>query len=453
MADSASHLNLPDGLTRRPPVTVGVISLGCPKNLVDSEVMLGLLQEAGFTIVTQPDQADVLLVNTCCFIAPARQESAQALAEAVAMRRAGKAQAVVCAGCWPEMEAGHLRAQFPEIDAFLGPGDIADIVSIIRGAIAGAGAERPAAPPSYLYDDAVPRLRATPPWTAYLKIAEGCDHRCRFCVIPRLRGPYRSRNFESVLREARSLAASGVREINLIAQDTTAYGRDLAGPDLAGLLAGLAAIPDLHWIRLLYTFPSRVADRLIEVMASQPAICKYIDVPFQHADRELLRRMGRPGDGDSHLKLIARLRSAMPDIAIRSTFLVGFPGETEEAFEGLLGFLDAAQLDRAGAFVYSSEAGTPAAAMLDQYHRLMMRQQAISLARNQRWVARELEVLVESRGPSRGRWIGRSFRDAPEIDGSVIVNAGRLRLQPGRFIQARVVQAQPYDLVARASGG
>jgi ribosomal protein S12 methylthiotransferase len=442
----------------RAAITVGAISLGCPKNLVDTEVMLGLLRAAGFSIVTDPERAEVLLVNTCCFIAPAREESAQALAEAAAHRRSGKTRALVCAGCWPEMDAGYLRRQFPEIDALMGPGEVAKIVAIVRQALAGEAKGRRLSPPSsYLYHERAPRLRATLPWTAYLKIAEGCDHRCRFCVIPRLRGRYRSRAIEAIVQEARGLAAEGVREINLIAQDTTAYGRDLGGADAARLLTALAAIEPLHWIRLLYTFPSRITSRLIEVMAREASICKYIDVPFQHADRDLLRSMGRPGDGDSYLRLIARLRSAMPDIAIRSTFLVGLPGESERAFERLLAFLEAAQLDRAGAFCYSPEAGTPAAEMPEQvpsevaqarYHRLMARQQAISLARNQGWVGREMEVLIESRGPARGQWVGRSFRDAPEIDGSVLVKGGRLRA--GQFVRARVIEAQPYDLVARA---
>jgi len=438
-------------------VTVGVISLGCPKNLVDTEVMLGLLRQAGFSVVTDPERAEALIVNTCCFIAAARQESADALTEAVALRRAGKTKALICAGCWPEGDAAAIRARFPEIDALMGPGDVANIVAIIKQALAGQGPAGPLSPPVYLYDDTTPRLQATPRWTAYLKVAEGCDHRCRFCTIPRLRGRYRSRTRESVLREAHSLVSSGVHEIILIAQDTTAYGLDLDGPDIGDLLTELAALPGLHWIRLLYTFPSRITSRLIEVMAKEPVICKYIDVPFQHADPEVLRRMGRPGNGDTYLELITHLRSAMPDVAIRSTFLVGFPGESEEAFRRLLHFLEAAQLDRAGAFVYSLEPGTHAAQMPGQvagevaqarYHELMVRQQAISLERNRAWLNREIEVLVESRSRPRGPWIGRSFRDAPDIDGSVILKAGPHRLQLGRFVRARVTKAQPYDLVA-----
>ena len=453
---AGSHSDAKGGAGRR--LTVGAISLGCPKNLVDTEVMLGLLARAGYGVVSDPDGADVVLVNTCCFIAPAREESGEALAEAAELRRKGRARAVVCAGCWPELDAADLRERFPEVDAVMGPGDVPDVVAVVEKALDGQGPSGPGSPPPYLHDESMPRLRATPPWTAYLKIAEGCDHRCRFCIIPRLRGRYRSRALPSLLGEAESLAEAGVREINVVAQDTTAYGRDVGGPDLAELLGGLAEVEGLRWIRLLYTFPSRVSDRLIEVMASRPAVCKYIDVPFQHADREVLRAMGRPGDGEAYLRLVERLRSAMSEIAIRSTFLVGFPGETDGAFARLMAFLEAAQLDRAGAFRYSREPGSAAAEMAGQvpaevaqarYHELMVRQQGISLARNERWVGREMEVLVESPGEKRGEWVGRSFRDAPEIDGTVILRAGRRRVRPGEFVVAAVCAAEPYDLVAR----
>lgn len=440
------------------PLSVGAISLGCPKNLVDTEVMLGLLRQAGFAIVPEARRADVLLVNTCCFIAPAREEAAEALAEAAALRREGVVAALVCAGCWPQRDARELRARFPEIDALAGPGDVPRIVEIVAGALQGTGPAAPTASPSaYLYDHATPRLRATPPWTAYLKIAEGCGHRCRFCLIPRLRGRYRSRPLTSVVAEARALAAAGVKELNLVAQDTTAYGRDLGGPDLADLLEALSEVKGLRWVRALYGFPTRVTPRLIEPLATRAIVCQYLDLPFQHADREVLARMGRPGDGERYLALIARLRSAMPDIALRSTVLVGFPGEDEAAFARLLAFLEAAQLDHVGAFRYSREPGTPAADMPDQvpaevaeerYHAVMARQQQISLLRNRRWVGRELKVLVEAEGTAPGEWLGRSFRHAPEIDGGVVLRAPGRRLRPGQFVIAQVVSALPYDLVA-----
>ncbi len=448
--------------TTRPRCAVGVIALGCPKNLVDTEVMLGLLREAGFILVPDPAQADVLLVNTCCFIEAARQEAAEALAEAVAWRRERDDRALICAGCWPEMEAPALREQFPEIDAYMGPGDVGKVVEVVVRALARADAQRPESPPTaYLHDEYLPRLRTTAPWTAYLKIADGCSHHCRYCVIPRVRGPYRSRPLASVVAEARQMAAEGVREIVLVAQDTTGYGHDTKEADLADMLVGLAAIDNLHWIRLLYAFPTEVSDRLIEVMASHECICKYLDLPFQHADRAILRSMGRPGDGESYLKLIARLRAAMPDIALRSSFIVGFPGEGEEESQRLLDFIEAAQLDRAGAFCFSPERDTPAAELPDRssavvaqerYHRFMLAQQAISLARNERWIERTIEVLIEAPGEKPGEWIGRSYRDAPEIDGTVHVYSGASPLRPGDFVPVQVTAAEPYDLLAAPVG-
>jgi len=448
---------MPTGGAPARPRAVGVISLGCPKNLIDTEVMLGLLQEAGFRIVSDVNEADVLLVNTCCFIQPARDEAAEALDEGTAWHQAGEGRILICAGCWPEMQAEELRVRFPEIDAFMGPGDVPHIADIVEQALAGAGPTMPTERPPYLYSHTTARICVTPPWMSYVKIADGCDHRCRFCLIPRLRGPFRSRSLASIVQEAQTLAKRGVRETNLVAQDTTAYGSDTGEADVADLLAALSSVEELHWIRLLYAFPTYVDDRLIEVMAREKRICQYIDIPFQHADREVLRRMGRPGDGKGYLSLIERLRTAMPDIAIRSTFLVGFPGEGEEEFRRLLEFLERAQLDRAGAFPFSSERGTPAAQMGDQipveetqqrFHELMMLQQRISLERNQRWIGRELDVLIETRGEQAGDWIGRSFRDAPEIDGAVIINSLGRPLQPGQYVQTTIRAAEPYDLIA-----
>ncbi len=441
------------------PLAVGTISLGCPKNLVDTEVMLGLLRQAGFALVGDPEQADILLVNTCCFIGEARQEATEAIEEAIVWRRSPRARALLVAGCWPQSDPYHLRQHFPEIDALLGPDDVPRIVEIVNRALGGEAGAASTGAPTYLYDETTPRLRTTPPWTAYLKIAEGCGHHCRFCVIPSLRGAYRSRRLESVVAEAMAMASQGVREVNLIAQDTSAYGRDTGEADIAELLTRLAQLEGLHWIRMLYGYPTSITPRLIETMATQAAVCKYLDIPFQHADREVLRRMGRPGEGSTYLELIETLRAAMPDIAIRSAFIVGYPGETDDEFQHLLDFLEAAQLDRAGAFTYSPEAGTPAAALPDhvpaevaeeRYHRFMTAQQSISLARNRRWVGRELEVLVEApRG--KGGWAGRSFRDAPEIDGLVLLRPGRRALRPGEFVTARITGAEPYDLVGGAA--
>lgn len=439
---------------------VGIISLGCPKNLVDTEVMLGLLAQAGYRIVSDPEQAEVLLVNTCSFIEPAREEAAAALQEAIQWRLAAPERALVCAGCWPQLEAEALRLRFPEVDAYMGPGDVPAVVAIVERALARAGPRQPVASPSaFLYTDAMPRVRATAPWIAYLKIADGCRHRCRFCIIPKLRGRYRSRPLGSMVAEAERLVSEGVRELNLVAQDTTAYGHDLGEVNLADLLTELARIEQLRWIRVLYGYPTAVTDRLIEVMAGEERICAYLDLPFQHAHREVLRRMGRPGDGGSYLKLIARLREAMPDIALRSSFIVGYPGETEEEFTHLLAFLEEAQLDRAGAFPFSPERGTPAAKLPEQvpeeaaqerYHRFMLAQQRISLLRNQRWLGRDLDVLVEAPGERRGEWIGRSFRDAPEIDGTVRVRRAPANTKPGWFLRVCVTKTEAYDLAASA---
>lgn len=439
-------------------LAVGAISLGCPKNLVDTEVMLGLLRQAGYEIVSDPAQASVLLVNTCCFIEEARQEGAEALEEALQWRKRPQARALIVAGCWPQSDPHHLRQHFPEIDALLGPAQVPQVVRIVERALTGSPPELPTGPPgAFLQEADTPRLRATPPWTAYLKIAEGCDHRCRFCVIPSLRGSYRSRPLDSVVAEARRLAAQGVRELTLVAQDTTAYGRDTGEADLAELLTRLAAIQELHWIRLLYGHPKRITSRLVEVMATKEKVCHYLDLPFQHADRGILRNMGRPGDGEEHLKLLAQLRSSLPDLAVRTAFIVGYPGEGEEEFARLMEFVEAAQLDRAGAFVYSREPGTPAAKLEGQVptevaeqrrDALMALQQSISLARNRSWVGRELEVLVEQPG-AHGAWLGRSFRDAPEIDGRVILRPSRRPLTPGQFTRAQITQARPYDLVGR----
>jgi ribosomal protein S12 methylthiotransferase len=310
-------------------------------------------------------------------------------------------------------------------------------------------------PPQYLYGDQTPRRLATPPWTAYLKIAEGCDHRCAFCVIPRLRGRFRSRTIESSVAEAQALARRGVRELNLVAQDTTCYGRDLYGrPRIADLLRALAPIADVRWLRLMYCHPGGVTDELMSLMRDEPKLCRYIDLPLQHSERELLRAMRRPGSAQSYLALIERLRERVPGIAVRTSIVVGFPGETEAQFEALLAFMAQARFDRAGAFVYSREEGTPAAALPNQvarelarerYQRVMELQQQISLERNREWVGRALEVLVEARGDGELGWVGRSYRDAPEIDGLVYLCGGP-RVKPGDFVRARITAAREYDL-------
>ena len=435
---------------------VALVSLGCPKNLVDAEVMLGLLHAAGHEITVDQAQAECIIVNTCAFIAPAREEALAAIAQAAAYRAGGSCRRLIVAGCLPRVLTADTAAQIEGVDAFIGPDELPRIAALLDPP--GPTPSLQAAPPRYLYDHRTPRLLATPPWTAYLKIAEGCSHRCAFCAIPAIRGPYRSRRPESVLAEARALAARGVQELVLVAQDTSAYGLDLQGrPLLPTLLGELAAVPGLDWIRLLYTYPGHITDELLAVMAARPEICRYLDLPLQHSHPDLLRAMRRPGEGERYLELLARIRRALPGVALRTSLLVGFPGETEAHFGHLLAFLREARFDRAGVFAYSREAGTPAAAMPGQvpaslaqerYHALMQAQQQISRERNQELVGRELSVLVESRAGRRA--VGRSYRDAPEIDGLVYLPAPGLH--PGRLIQARVTRAEPYDLHARPVG-
>ena len=446
---------------------VGMISLGCPKNLVDSERMLGLLEKAGYQITNDPNQADILMVNTCSFIEPARQESKQALEEMLEYKRSGRCRIVVAAGCLPQRYGEQVLGEFPELDALVGINDFPRIVEIIgkcldrdrqSPVVALAGAD-------YLYRDNTPRLRATPPWTAYVKLAEGCDHRCRFCAVPAIRGRFRSRSLASVVREVRDLASQGVREINLIAQDTTRYGRDRYGrPRLADLLRRLVEVEEIRWFRLLYCYPSRVDDELIGLIADHPNICNYLDLPLQHSHPQILKKMGRPGSGDSHLRLIEKIRNRIPDIAIRTSLIVGFPGEGEREFRHLLRFMRQAEFDRAGVFQYSREEGTPAARdpgqvpadlREERYRRAMALQREISGKRNQAWVGRELEVLVEAQAKwplsdqKRSRrqvWMGRSYRDAPEVDGLVFVRQGKGGVGPGDFVFARITRALDYDL-------
>jgi len=443
-----------------PSPRAAIISLGCPKNLVDSEVLAGYLAEAGFALTGRPEEAQAIIVNTCSFIAPAVEEAKQTLREMARFKTQGNCQTLICAGCLPQREKASLPAEFPEVDAFLGVDEIPHIAEIVGAALCGrptSGLAKEIRPPTYLYDHTTPRLLSTPPWTAYVKIAEGCHHRCSFCTIPALRGKFRSRQPDSVLKEVKELARCGVKEIILIAQDTTAYGRDL-GTNLPSLLNLLRETEGLHWIRVMYSFPARISESLLETMAASEKICHYLDLPFQHSHPHILRLMNRAGSAEAYLKLIARLRSHLPDLSLRSSFIVGFPGETEKEFQDLLDFLLQAQLDRVGAFVYYREPETPAAHLENQvapqiaqerYHRLMSVQQEVSLQRNRAWIGRKLEVLIEK--AEGKRLLGRSFRDAPEIDGEVILErpTGKASPRPGDFVLAEITGASEYDLLGR----
>ncbi len=336
---------------------VGFVSLGCPKNLVDSEVMMGILTRAGYEITPRAGDADVLVVNTCSFIAPAQQESVQSILEMAEYKKFGRAQKLIVAGCMVERYRNDIREQIPEVDAVIGTGEVDKILEACEGQLQPAGSDgNNAALPSYLYHDLTPRILATPRHTAYIKINEGCDHPCTFCVIPQLRGKFRSRRFESVVREAENLAAAGVREISLIGQDTTFYGEDLGLRDgLPILLERLAQIEDLNWVRFLYCYPNRITPRLLDTIAAHPRLAKYLDVPLQHASRSVLARMKRGSNGDAFLKMLDRARKAIPGVSIRTSFIVGFPGETEKDFRELCDFVRAAEFDWMGVFAYSDE--------------------------------------------------------------------------------------------------
>ena len=440
---------------------VGFISLGCPKNLVDSEVMMGILQRKGYELTPRADEADVLVVNTCSFIEPAQQESVDTILEMAEHKKFGRARKLVVTGCLVERYREQIRAQIPEVDAVIGTGEVERIVEAIEGELR----ELPSVPPAYLYHEGTPRVLSTPRHTAYIKIAEGCDHPCSFCIIPRLRGAFRSRRFESVVREAENLAAAGVREITLIGQDTTSYGQDLGLRDgLAQLLERLAGVKGLAWVRFLYAYPNRVTPRLIDTLAEYPALAKYIDMPLQHASRSVLAGMRRGSHGQAFLRLIARIRAAVPGVMIRTSFIVGFPGETPPDFRELCDFVRAAEFDWLGVFAYSDvenaasyalEKKVDAQRIAERRHNLMALQRRISARRLRRFIGQRLPALVE--GPSKDAefvWEARLAGMAPEIDGKVYLSeiepaAGGRLPRPGDLVEVEITQSHDYDLVGR----
>lgn len=443
---------------------VSLINLGCAKNEVDSEEMLGLLQGEGYGVESAHNSravasdTDVVIINTCGFIEAAKEESINTILEALQRKERGEVKRVVVAGCLVQRYGKELAAEMPNVDAFIGTGQIGSIGQVVeRSLIRTDQLLEVAAKPHHRWLDVPTRARIGSPWTAYLKISEGCDHACTFCAIPSFRGKHVSKPFEKILTEAAQLAAQGVQEINLIAQDSTQYGYDLYGKmRLPELLRELAQIDGPRWLRLFYAYPSRVNRGVIEAIATTPKVCHYIDMPLQHADNEMLRLMRRPMTYDGYLKLLAEFRAAAPDVALRTTFIVGFPGETKEHFATLERFVDEAQFDRVGVFEYSVEEGTPSADMEGRVpsrikrarkDKLMARQQPISLACNQRWVGSEMDVLIEGRSPlDITTSTGRSFRDAPEVDGQVYVK--RCAAPLGTFVRTRITEARPYDLVA-----
>ncbi|HEY6936172.1 MAG TPA: 30S ribosomal protein S12 methylthiotransferase RimO, partial [Terriglobales bacterium] len=470
------------------PTKIGFVSLGCPKNLVDSEVMMGLLQRAGAELTPRAEDADVIVVNTCSFIGSAKQESVDTILEMAEHKTSGRAQRLVVAGCLVERYRDEIRKNIPQVDALVGTGKLEQI-------LAAAGiAARPSLPangqspftilndrpegrareaqgrfsrqewdgaiadlPNYLYDENTPRLLATPAYSAYIKVAEGCDHPCSFCIIPQLRGKFRSRRFESVIAEAERLAANGVREITLIGQDTTCYGEDLGLKNgLAVLLEKLAQIEDLRWVRFLYAYPNKITGRLLETIAAGDKICSYIDVPLQHASPAVLKRMKRGGGAELFLRSIEKMRRAIPGLTLRTTFIVGFPGESERDFEELCEFVRQAEFDWLGAFGYSDEEGStafhldgklPAREIERRRKHLMTIQRQISRRRKKALIGREFDLLLE--GPSQETDLlleGRTEMHAPEIDGKVLINdiGDRESVHPGEFYRCRITEAQDY---------
>ncbi len=487
------------------PLKVGFVSLGCPKNLVDSEVMMGMLQSGGARITVRAEEADVIVVNTCSFIDTAKQESVDTILEMARHKVTGRAKKLVVAGCLVERYRNEIQKNIPEVDAVVGTGELESILAAAGIAPASASAEdhspfvilnstsasqalksgvqsRPegelrqaqgrfsrqewdgaiADLPNYLYDETTPRILATPKASAYIKIAEGCDHPCGFCIIPQLRGKFRSRHFESVIAEAQRLADSGVREITLIGQDTTCYGEDLGLKDgLALLLERLAQIENLRWVRFLYAYPNKITGKLLETIAAHEKICPYIDVPLQHASASVLKRMKRGAGAGIFLKSIEKMRHAIPNLTLRTSFIVGFPGETQQDFDELCEFVKAAQFDWLGVFSYSDEEGSQAYQLENKVapreierrrKKLMQIQRQISKRNKAKLVGRQFDVLAL--GPSEETellWEGRTEMHAPEIDGKLFINdfGEHEELVAGTFYRCEITEAHDYDLVAK----
>ncbi len=437
---------------------VGFVSLGCPKNLLDSEVMLGHLTRSGYQPVQSPEEADVLVVNTCGFIEAAKQESIDTILEMARHKTEGNCRRLLVTGCLAQRYAQDIAREIPEVDVVFGLDQLHTVVDACESGERRVEDVRADGSAAYLYDHLVPRVLTTPAHYAYIKISEGCDYPCTFCIIPKIRGSYRSRQPESILAEAESLAAQGVKELVLIAQDTTRYGAELGlKRGLASVLRQLARIPGIEWVRFLYAYPTTVDDDVLEAIASEPKLCRYVDIPLQHASDPVLKAMKRPGTGASNLSLLKRIREAVPGVAVRSSFIVGFPGESPADYDTLLRFCAEAELDHLGVFTYSNEEGTTAFVSEEEIpeeekilrrDKLMRQQSRISLERNRARMGSKLKVLVE--GPSDETDLllqGRAEHQAPGIDGVVLVNEGEAA--PGSFATVEILEAHPYDLVGR----
>jgi len=442
---------------------VGFISLGCPKNLVDSEVMMGQLKAAGYELTTDEAEAETLVVNTCGFIESAKRESVDAILEAARMKAEGKCQRLVVAGCLVERYRDELRAEIPEVDAFIGTSQVTEITKAADPRVSARSlpvVQLGNQSATYLYDESTPRVLATPSHFAYVKIAEGCDRPCAFCFIPQMRGHFRSRRFGSVVAEARALAEQGVKELILVAQDSSRYGEDLGQPDgLAHLLRELSRLDGVEWVRVMYTYPTHVSDLFLDVMAEESKAVKYLDLPLQHASQNVLKLMRRGGNRASLERLIERVRRRVPSISIRTTFITGFPGETDEDFSELMKFVRNVEFDRVGVFTYSDEEGTHAFSLPGKVDPktascrrdlLMREQKKISRRLNRARVGQTFRVLFE--GPSAETdllWQGRTEGQAPDIDGCVLINDAPDDFEPlpGRLVNVRITEAHDYDLV------
>lgn len=431
---------------------VGMISLGCPKNQVDGEALLAKLAAAGYQIVNEIENSDVMIVNTCGFIEDAKREAIDTILEVAQYKEAGVISALVVTGCLAERYQDEILKEMPEVDAVIGIGANADIVKVCDKALCGIQTSNY---PNKCYlpiDDE--RILSTPSHWAYLKIAEGCDNRCSYCAIPGIRGKFRSRKIESVVDEAKSLVNRGVKEIILVAQDTTKYGQDLYGEySLDKLLKELVKIDGLEWIRLFYCYPQRITDSLIDVIANEDKVCKYIDIPLQHSDTTVLKNMNRVGDGNDYRVLLDKMRKAIPDLALRTTFMVGFPGETDEQFENLCDFVKDMKFDKMGCFTFSPEEDTPAFDMDNQIDEdvkkrrqevLMNAQYSITEASNKSRVGNVYKVIIDSFAD--GKYTGRSYMDSPEIDSGIIFTSNK-KLNIGDFVNVKITDFDGYDLI------
>lgn len=438
---------------------VRFVSLGCDKNLVDTEVMLGLLAKGGYELTDREEEADVIVVNTCCFIQDAKEESIEAILEMAEYKKQGRLKSLIVAGCLAQRYKEEVIKEIPEVDAIIGTSSYNKIGKVIGESLQGRGGMEVELTGALPYAGAK-RLVTTGGHYAYLKIAEGCDKGCSYCIIPKLRGNFRSVPLERLVEEAGELARQGVRELILVAQETTLYGKDLyQEKSLAKLLRELCKVEGIRWIRLLYCYPEEIEDSLIQTIREEKKICKYLDLPIQHANDEILRRMGRRTAKNQLVRIIEKLRREIPEIALRTTLITGFPGETKEQHQELMAFVKRMEFDRLGVFTYSAEEGTPAALMPNQIaeevkeerrRELMALQQEIAFEKAERMAGEEIEVMIEGRMTKEEVYVGRTYKDAPNVDGLIFINA-REDLASGDFVKAKVIKASGYDLIGELS--